>query len=92
MFRIGKKADGTFRLFLATGEALDKPQQFLGTSIVVKDKAGNQRRVMTEKSGLYNLMAREYTYQTSDKSKATIIHNSSSAVVHLIDGPLMIEN
>ena len=36
IFRVGKKADGTFRLFLASGEALDKPQQFLGTSIVVK--------------------------------------------------------
>ena len=36
IFRVGKKADGTFRMFLATGEALDKPKQFLGTSIVVK--------------------------------------------------------
>lgn len=63
-----------------------------GSSLVIKDKAGNQRRVMTEKAGLYNLMAREYTFQNSDKSRATIIHNSSSAVVHLIDGPLMIEN
>ena len=63
-----------------------------GTNITIQDKAGQTRRVMTEKPGLYNLMAREYTYQNSDKSKATIIHNSSSAVVHLIDGPLMIEN
>ncbi|MBR6392130.1 MAG: fucose isomerase [Eubacterium sp.] len=36
IFRVGKKADGTFRLFVAGGEALDKPQQFYGTSIVVK--------------------------------------------------------
>ena len=36
IFRVGKKANGEFRLFLSTGEALDKPQQFLGTSIVVK--------------------------------------------------------
>ena len=36
IFRVGKNAEGKFRLFLATGEALDKPQQFLGTSIVVK--------------------------------------------------------
>lgn len=36
IFRIGKKADGTFRFFISNGEALDKPQQFLGTSIVVK--------------------------------------------------------
>lgn len=36
VFRIGKKADGTFRAFVSTGEAIDKPQQFFGTSIVVK--------------------------------------------------------
>ena len=63
-----------------------------GSSISIKDKAGNVRRVMTEKPGLFNLMAREYTYNTSSKSSATIIHNSSSAVIHLIDGPLMTEN
>ncbi len=36
IFRIGKKADGTFRFFICKGEALDKPQQFFGTSIVIK--------------------------------------------------------
>ena len=36
IFRIGKKADGTFRFFISAGEALDKPQQFYGTSLVVK--------------------------------------------------------
>ena len=36
IFRVGKKADGTFRMFLSKGEALDKPKQFLGTSIVIK--------------------------------------------------------
>ena len=61
-----------------------------GSSITVVDKAGNTRRVMTEKAGLFNLMAREYTYGNSDKSSASIIHNSSSAVIHLIDGPLMV--
>ena len=60
-----------------------------GSSITIKDKAGNTRKVMTEKAGLFNLMAREYTYNTSAKSSATIIHNSSSAVIHLIDGPLL---
>ena len=63
-----------------------------GSRISIKDKAGNVRRVMTEKTGLFNVMAREYTYNTSTKSNATIIHNSSSAVVHLIDGPLLVEN
>lgn len=36
LFRIGKKNDGKFRFFLAEGKALDKPKQFLGTSIVVQ--------------------------------------------------------
>ena len=60
-----------------------------GESITIKDKAGNVRRVMTE-TGLFNLMAREYQYDNRDKSAARIIHNSSSAVVHLIDGPLLV--
>lgn len=36
IFRIGKDANGSFRFFITSGEALDKPQQFFGTSIVVK--------------------------------------------------------
>ena len=36
VFRVGKKADGNFRFFISSGEALDKPQQFFGTSVVVK--------------------------------------------------------
>ena len=38
IFRVGRKADGSFRFFLASGEALDKPKQFTGTSVVVKTK------------------------------------------------------
>ncbi len=36
VFRIGRDRDGRFRFFLASGEALDKPRQFLGTSVVVR--------------------------------------------------------
>lgn len=36
IFRVGRKPDGSFRFFLAEGEALDKPRQFYGTSVVVK--------------------------------------------------------
>lgn len=36
IFRIGRDCEGKFRFFIATGEILDKPQQFLGTSLVVK--------------------------------------------------------
>lgn len=38
LFRIGRKPNGEFRFFLSSGEILDKPQQFLGTSVVVKVK------------------------------------------------------
>ena len=38
VLRIGKKSDGSFRMFISSGEALDKPKQFFGTSIVVKTK------------------------------------------------------
>jgi L-fucose isomerase-like protein len=36
IFRVGRRPDGTFRFFIASCEILDKPQQFLGTSVVVK--------------------------------------------------------
>ncbi|MCC8072911.1 MAG: fucose isomerase [Clostridiales bacterium] len=39
IFRVGKKADGSFRFFISNGEALDKPQQYFGTSVVVKTKS-----------------------------------------------------
>jgi uncharacterized surface protein with fasciclin (FAS1) repeats len=61
-----------------------------GSAISIKDKAGNTRKV-TDKPGLFNLMATEYIYNNDDKSRATIIRSTSSAVIHLIDGPLMTE-
>ncbi|MFT4145401.1 MAG: fucose isomerase [Mobilitalea sp.] len=36
LFRVGRKPDGSFRFFILPGEALDKPKQFNGTSVVVK--------------------------------------------------------
>ncbi len=39
IFRIGRNPDATVRLFIATGEILDMPQQFYGTSIVVKTES-----------------------------------------------------
>ena len=42
IFRVGRRPDGSFRLFIAPGEALDKPQQFFGTSIVVRTRAGSR--------------------------------------------------
>lgn len=36
IFRVGRDADGKFRFFVKAGEALDKPKQFTGTSVVVR--------------------------------------------------------
>lgn len=36
IFRVGRKPDGSFRFFIASGEALDRPKQFCGTSVVVR--------------------------------------------------------
>lgn len=36
IFRVGRDEYGKFRFFIASGSVLDKPRQFLGTSIVVK--------------------------------------------------------
>ena len=47
VFRIGRKADGSFRFFLLNGEILDKPKQFIGTSVVVKTQR-NSREVVEE--------------------------------------------
>lgn len=48
VFRIGRKADGTFRFFLLSGKVEDKPGQFTGTSIVVKTES--PARQIIEKS------------------------------------------
>ena len=45
IFRIGRKPDGSFRFFVAEGSALDKPKQFIGTSIVVKTERNSKEVV-----------------------------------------------
>ncbi len=45
VFRIGREPDGSFRFFVAEGEALDKPKQFTGTSIVVRTDAPSRDTV-----------------------------------------------
>ena len=56
------------------------------------DHARNTRHVVTSNPALYNLVAREFQYNTSDASSSNQIETSSSAVIHLIDQPLMIQN
>ena len=43
ILRIGKDGDGKFRILCASGEALDRPQQYFGTSLVVKTDSDAER-------------------------------------------------
>ena len=79
-----KTATGEIRAF----KKLNVKTNVEGSDIKIVDIGGNTRHVV-KTPGLYNLMAREFTYAQSEKSQASIIHNSSSAVIHLIDGPLL---
>lgn len=45
IFRIGRDCEGAFRFFIASGEILDMPQQFLGTSMVVRPD-GNAKEII----------------------------------------------
>ena len=45
VFRVGREPDGSFRFFIAEGAALDKPKQFIGTSIVVRTDSDSRRVV-----------------------------------------------
>ena len=56
------------------------------------DKSRTPAHVVTTNPALYNLMAREYQYNSRDTSTASSIETSSSAVIHLIDKPLLISN
>ena len=48
VFRVGREPDGSFRFFILEGAALDKPKQFIGTSIVIK--TDNPVRDIVERS------------------------------------------
>lgn len=55
--------------------------------ITVVDGYGDTHKVDTT-GGLYNIMAREYQYNTGDATRASNLYTSSFAVVHQIDGAL----
>ena len=45
IFRVGRKPDGSFRFFILSGEAVDKPKQFTGTSLVVRTDVDSRAAV-----------------------------------------------
>jgi len=59
-------------------------------TMTVTDRLGNVRNVITTSDpDLHNLIAREYMYDSSDKTRASSIFSSANVVVHQIDGVLM---
>lgn len=60
------------------------------TELTLSDAMHNTRHVITS-GGTYNLQGREYWLDNKDIEKATLIKNSSSVVVHAIDGPLFFD-
>lgn len=57
-------------------------------AITVTDAHGTTHHVLTDDPTLYNIMTRDYLFNTSDIRSATQIETSSFAVIHQIDGVL----
>ena len=57
--------------------------------IIKKTQTDTKPCKVIKKAGLYNIMAREYQLEGTDKNTATSVYTTSSAVIHLIDGSLM---
>ncbi len=60
-------------------------------AITVKDETGTAHHVLTSNPALFNLQAREYEYNSENTMNSNQLITSSSAVIHLIDSPLLIE-
>ena len=45
VFRVGRKPDGSYRFFVASGAAADKPKQFSGCSVVVQTSGSAEQLV-----------------------------------------------
>ncbi len=86
----------TARINEKTGRFYRLRAELTDTEIILKDEVDQQgstrHKVLTSNPALYNIMAREYQYDAEDAENANQIWTSSSAVIHLIDRPLLIEN
>lgn len=69
--------DGNMSYFKVATTADDK-------QLTITDVTGETAKVQTE-GGLYNLIAREYQYDSGDAVRANNLYTSSFAVVHQID-------
>ncbi|OJX87386.1 MAG: hypothetical protein BGP01_00770 [Paludibacter sp. 47-17] len=77
---LNQQTETFYKLYLSGG----------GNSLTVKDVKGNEARVLTQ-GGLYNIMARDFKFNTSSPSNASMIETSSHVVIHQIDKCLNFE-
>ncbi|MBQ8487686.1 MAG: fasciclin domain-containing protein [Prevotella sp.] len=79
----------------ATGRFYRLKAELTSDGIAVRDEVdvaeGTTHHVLTSDPTLYNLQAREYQYNSPNVMTANQLVTSSSAVIHLIDRPLLIE-
>jgi len=75
------KSDPSSGRFYKVGVEVD------GSNLTVTDKMGTAHKV--DKNKMYNVMAREYWLNSATASKATTIDNSSFAVLHAVNEPLL---
>ena len=59
--------------------------------MTITDAMGNTHNVITS-GGKYNMMAREYWLSGTNIENATTLANSSTIVVHAVDGPLLYDD
>lgn len=60
------------------------------TDIIIRTSASDSAPAKVVKGdGTYNLMAREYILNNEDKADASALYTASTAVIHLIDKPLI---
>lgn len=57
--------------------------------IIKRSQTDTKPCKVVKKAGLYNIMAREYQLDGTDKKESNSVYTTSSAVIHLIDGSLM---
>ena len=60
------------------------------TAMTIRDVMGNTRNIITS-GGLFNMQAREYWLKGTNVNSANSLENSSTVVVHAIDGPLFFD-
>lgn len=86
-----QEEDGYETAYIGESGKFDRVFTTLTKDDIIIKKTQNDTKPckVIKKAGLYNIMAREYQLEGTDKNTATSVYTTSSAVIHLIDGSLM---